>query len=441
MRQLILTLTLLAFTAPLYSQAKPPAPAPAGQKLPTPPPAAQIPGPPGHAIDKAAAVELVKQLETIAEAWVAGDANLPVGHLLDGVAFNVESAPVAKDVFTNKNYKGLTQLFMIAKIMVPLCRSDAETVQAVLPTIAPIVSKMDKYQEFRVYTAAELKSMDLPDKVDPNKAYENLKRLAEWEESRRGKLDTDLKVAKNNQMLYEIARNYARLLMLANKPGEDDKLVALVVKQEADKHSLFIETLGMIAADASNMEKDRAARMFRALEKVARPMTYARGDYLHPGASSLSSVVNSTLTARVPDFPGVRILTTMNALAPKAGVAAVEVPNGEDIDAVPQLAKAKEQAAKPTVKDQQDACKALAEILQKYRTATCLAEAKDVLARTRLSIAKMLITSKKDDELKTCKDCLLAIKKDSPGSPYEAEVNKLIEQLNVILDARPKKAP
>lgn len=448
MKHLIVALTLLALTAPVFSQAKP-SPTPMASAKPSPskplPPAPSpqpIPGPPGRAIDKAAAEELVKQIEPISEAWALGDANLSVGTLLDGIAFNAESAVVANDVFNNKNYKGLAQLFMFAKIMVPLCRSDAEAVQAALPTVSAAVTKMGTYQDFRKYTDAELKAASQNDMYDPKKPEESLKRLGEWEEARRGKLDTDGRVAKNNLMLYEIARNYARMLLLANKPGEDEKLVALILKQEADKHTLFIETLNMIATAASNLDQAQSTRLYRSLEKAGRPMTYSRGAYMNPGAYVLSSIANSTMTEPMPDFPGVRILTTMNALAPKANLAVVEVPNGPDIDAVPLLAKAKEFAAKPGWKDANEACVILGGLLKTYPTAKCAPEAKDTLARARLMIAKQLINSKKPEDLNACKDRLLEITKESPGTPYETEAHKLMDQLAPMLDQiRAKKTP
>ncbi len=405
---------VLAICGPLLAQQVTP--------LPTVPSPAL---PPAVAVGKTQLDELVQKAEEVAEAWSVGDANIPVGHIMEGIALNAESAEVAKAVFQNKTYKPLQGLFMVTKMMMALSRSDSEVIQPLLPVAMGAFIKFDKFIEFTKRTKEEAAALNTPPEYDPKKPEDSLKRLNQWEEARRARVESDGRTGKNNRMVCELERHFGRVLLMANRSTEDNKLVEMLMKQETDKQFGFFVTLGTIALEAPTMDPPHATRLYRQLEKVCKPMLYARGDYIDLGVPP-PVMTNGKPT---PGFPGVQIMIVNNMLAARAKLPIGEVPEGHDIDAGPLLVKAKELIAKGTVKDQMEGLKNLAAIVTTYPKTKLLAEAKDLQAKARLAVAKALVNSSKKEEQTQCSNLLQAILKDSPNTPYEAEARKLIDQL------------
>jgi len=282
---------------------------------------------------------MVTQLRANAEQWV-NDQEIETATEVElkGVWLNRESvghlAAVIKSIDPNT-----TGLYVINRLLRRLSFAKSPTIRAALPTIKDLNSRVRKtYKSFPELSDRQVKALKRPT------SSSRVAREA-FEQRRREKMANDRAIAKHNQMVYVLEKYTYRLMLLARSPSEDKTLAEQLVLAEKSRSAIWLTILDGMADEARWMTPQRGETIYKVLRPPAIELKMERRKgYVHRGKSKLREDDRSTCEM-VRDYPGIRMLSTLNRIATAARMPALKVPKAKDVEKHHRELEKKRQAA------------------------------------------------------------------------------------------------
>ncbi len=288
---------------------------------------------------------LAKELEAEAEAYFAGDpTESELTERLKALTYD-EKSPLAIAAALRAPRKPPIGLYVANKLFHPLLLAKTEVIRKALPVLKQAHSRYGRYQPLPKYSELALRQYEYP-AFDPRVDAEGLlKRISIVDERRRERQEKEDQVRLYNEQVCDLEKTLFRLMVLADQPNEDRSLVLLMADLERKGQWNYADALAAITAQAAKMPQQRAASYYNPLLRLGSPLRYVKRKYRDYTSMKAEHGKNSTFTEQ-DDYPGVRLLSAVNALANQAKLPAVKAPTTKDVEEKIKADKKKQEAAK-----------------------------------------------------------------------------------------------
>lgn len=294
---------------------------------------------PAEVITKDTFPDLLKKVQAASQTWGEGEPNDPIYVSLYTLSYNEESLEMLRT--TLGGLSGENAAYVAGRLLAPVVMSDTEIARKALPYGSTARNQFTRYLPMPAYSKGDLKSLELPPKLDPRASAEaQLKMLGDYAEKRQRKMDAEGKVLRANMQSVDLERIVFQIMVHANLPAEDEKVLDAVFRLEREKKAQYQSVLRAIREEASRMDQAHAARLYAGLDKLLKALQYTEANYVNQADIRLGTTENSTF-AMPHLYPGFDIATVMNVLAPIAKQPAVPVLTGSEISVTNQLNAAK----------------------------------------------------------------------------------------------------
>jgi len=300
---------------------------------------------PAHSVRAAGATReqidrIVKELRANADLWWNDqDIKVEPEVALKTVWFDKASIPyltqTIRSMPTDPN-----GLYVINRLLRRLSFAKTDAIRAALPTVKDLHSKLkNSYKPFLQLSKRQVEALKKP-------SSNSARARAALEKRRREKLAKEKIIAKHNQMVYILEMRTFQLMLLAKSPEEDKQLARWLIEAEKQRSAHFLTILDAMAADARRMNKERAEQIYEILRPygVEVKMQKKTG-YVDRGRSTIRPDDISTYEIR-QEYPGIRILSTLNRIATAARTPALKVPKAKEIEKY-HRDRAKKRRARP----------------------------------------------------------------------------------------------
>ncbi|MBS3734670.1 MAG: hypothetical protein KGY99_07065 [Phycisphaerae bacterium] len=276
---------------------------------------------------------LVERIETNAQRWLAGKGEDPsVATDLEQVVYDADSVPALQRHLT-ANRMPPVNLYVADKLLEPLLRAKAEVIAAVMPRLQGLL-RACRTRPFPKHDEAYYERLKLPDEGETSDER-MMARITHIEQRRRQKLDTDWKIARHNAASARLIRTIGKLMLYADETRYDRQFVDLLRQQQHHERQSFFALLEALKAEIPELPKERAQVYYDAIKPLAMELRYVRMQYKDYTEPYVNVTGPSTYTrGHRQEHPGIRLLETLNILAPKAGRPALNVPTEEEVKKV-----------------------------------------------------------------------------------------------------------
>ena len=279
----------------------------------------QVPTTP-EAFDK-----IVAQLKTEAEAFAkADDDKAPaLSNTIKRVQYSEKSGPALANVLQARHSKELMEnLYVAYQLVVPLKMAGNETILAVKPGLLKLLRAHCRYKPMPQWPAASLAALNPSPSLPPDQL---MKKMEQVHELRRQKAAGERPIVKHNRTIHALESTLKRLLAMVGDPAADEELLRRLAVEERSNLGTYEDTLAAIKAEAGQMERARAKRLYQQLKDLAFRVG-TRKYYLNPTRPNYSLTGNSAFESR-PAYFAVSTLQVVNLLATTAKEPAVPIPD------------------------------------------------------------------------------------------------------------------
>ncbi|HUT62237.1 MAG TPA: hypothetical protein VNA25_30735 [Phycisphaerae bacterium] len=291
-------------------------------------------GSPTTALDKAGFEEFLGKVQAAAELWAKDDPNDPLAEAHKTAAYTSQSVPLLKAA--SGGLRGDAAVFVAAKLVAPLLNSDSGTITEALPIVKSLHTRLARYRDLPKFPAGMLRTLKLPDKPPGGSAEGSLRAMATFSERRNKKIEAEAKVIHHNVQALELEQVCIRLLLKANQPNEDLRVVEHLAKLEKEGQSTYQNVLDAIKLEAPTMSADRAGKMYDFLLALGKRLEMTDSNCMDPTNAVILTDQNSRFF-HGPRFPGMDILAVVNVLAPVAHKPTITLPTMEEVLATSSL--------------------------------------------------------------------------------------------------------
>jgi len=270
--------------------------------------------------------QIVQQLRANADLWWNDqDVKVEPEVALRTVWFDKASIPyltqAIRSMPTDPN-----GLYVINRLLRQLSFARTDAIRAALPTVKDLHGKLkNDYKRFLQLSSRQVEALKKP-------SSNSAQARAALEERRREKLAKEKITAKHNQMVYILELRTFKLMLLAKSPEEDKQLSQWLIEAEKQRSASFLTLIDAMAADARRMSKERAEQIYEILRPYGVEVKMQKKTaYLDRGRSTVRPDDLSTYEVR-QEYPGIKILSTLNRIATAARTPALKVPKAKEIE-------------------------------------------------------------------------------------------------------------
>jgi hypothetical protein len=235
-----------------------------------------------------------------------------------------------------------TGVYTAGRLLLPLLSSDVEVVRKAISIALSAYGRLGRYQAPPVFSKADLLAMSPSAAADAKgDAEASLRIIMDFSDRRQRRVEAEAKVVRNNTQVMILEKVLWQVLLRANRPSEDDRLLDAMTKAEQEKRASYQMPLHALAAQASGMDQARAARLYGLLERTGRPIEMVEANYLTPWEIKFGTRENSALL-QSHLYPGLDVLAAANALAPVAKQPVIPAMSPAEVSATNLLNRVKD---------------------------------------------------------------------------------------------------
>ena len=324
---------------------------------------------------------LVDEIEVNAHLWMADKEQDPaVDRKLKDVTYDAESVRLLKTHLQNRQQNPV-DLYVVNRALRPMLMADAEVIRLILPTVQNIQARV-QFREFLNIPPDKLKPRQMPQYKVPVPADKLMADLVERERERDRKATLDKLTAKHSVEAAMLITTTARLMIYANTPAHDGRVLTMLTAEERMGRATFLTILEAIRNEAPKMDEKRSKVYYESLKRLGlglRSTVKSYVDYVKPVLVPDAKSYYEKAPAEPNFCPAIIVLETANQFAPNANLPAIKIPSKDDMVSQGMLMQAKEYLRMPQQKGRPEAQKILAELVKNHPQSAAAKEAEALL--------------------------------------------------------------
>jgi len=276
---------------------------------------------------------LVTHLKADADKWVKGQ--------LGDRQLRTTAVKIKSITYDAKNISTLTplirsvtsrsrpeSLYVMNRLLRPLLMAKPDVIRKVLPIIGTVHRSAGRYKAIpeRLRKVSRMKA---PTRVMSSDAI--VAAIAATQVGTGGKGDQVHEIRLWNAEVHLLKMTIYGLIVFAEETRSDRELFAMLQAGESRRLHAFIDICETVKKHVRSLGKTRAIAYHKAFVSLGGRLRAAKGSYVKH--YEYRTVKDKLTPVAVNDYPGIRLLTTANLLAPVAGKSAVVVPTPQQVEA------------------------------------------------------------------------------------------------------------
>jgi hypothetical protein len=275
---------------------------------------------------------LATELRKYAAKWESGDLaeeqEAEITAMLEVVRYDTSSIATLREQMNKARTP--TDLFVTNRLLIPLLRAPATVIRAGLGDVQKAHRRLGRYQ-----TPGRIPDPKLPEFRGTVSADVMMNSIAGSQRGTERKIAAENAMVRTNIEVRLLGRNLAGLMVLAEDKEQDLALIRELRRLEQSGAQAYADIIEVIQDAAPRMGQERARVFYDALVELGTELRLKRARYQCPSVMIIR-VMGSSTVVESDDRPGIRLLTTANALATFAGRPTVEVPDRREVDEAAQ---------------------------------------------------------------------------------------------------------
>ena len=269
-----------------------------------------------------AMAELARECEKIAQLWLEDALNTPEGRrqrvqferILKAAVYTEQSLPdLQRQLLASR--QDPVNLYVANKLIEPLGMAKTNVIRQALPIVRGVHDRLGRYLP--------------PPHHPPASTEQQPASTAPADDKRDPKRERERLVALHNEQVYRLEVLLSQLMILADDPEEDQKVILMLVQAEKKKSWLYVDMADFLGAVAARMSPPRAKFYYDAMIRLGDSLRWSQKVYVNPGHVPPAGGEPQGTT----DCAGIRLLKLANQFAVTARQPAQKVPTSQDVAA------------------------------------------------------------------------------------------------------------
>lgn len=275
---------------------------------------------------------LVTHLKTDADKWVKGQIGdrerRTTAIKIKAITYDEKNIATLTPLIRSVTIRSRPEsLYVLNRLLRPLLMAKADVIRKVMPVISTVHRSAGQYKAVPTQLR-KVRKMATPTGRMTSDAI--VAAIAATQVGT-GEQDKVREIKLWNEEVHMLKMTVYELIIFAEDPRTDRQLLTMLIAGESRKLYAFVEICETVKKHVRSLSKARALAYHKDFASLGGRLRATKGSYAKH--YEYRTVGGKLTPVTVPDYPGIRLLTTANLLAPVAGKSAVVVPTREQIEA------------------------------------------------------------------------------------------------------------